>query len=100
MGRILVVDDEADIAGAYEMALNNAGFSTVKSFDGLDALSKIRNEDFDLIVTDLKMPRLSGVELIEGLRKKEEGVHKAPIIISSGFIDDYIYEKFRNKSKC
>ncbi len=99
VGRILIVDDEQELTELYEDTLQNAGFSTLASHNGMDALLKIHNEDFDLIITDIKMPRLSGVELINGLRKKEalgKSRNPAPIIISSGFIDDNIYDKFKS----
>lgn len=97
MGRILIVDDEKDIADANELILTKAGFKISRSSDGVDALSKIINEIFDLVITDIKMPRLSGIELIECLRKSElKSPNKCPIIISSGYTDDEIHEKFSN----
>jgi chemotaxis protein CheX len=95
VGRILIIDDNEKLAGAYETSLTAAGFKVLKSFNGWDALGKIRNEKFDLVVTDLRMPKMSGIDLIESLRKEElETQHKTPIIISSGFIDEMVYEKF------
>jgi CheY-specific phosphatase CheX/ActR/RegA family two-component response regulator len=97
MGRILLIDDDEGLLGAYEMILKKADFKVAKAFDGRDALLKIGNEQFDLIVTDIKMPKLSGLDLIEALQKRETaGIARCPIIISSGFIEESVYSKYSN----
>jgi two-component system alkaline phosphatase synthesis response regulator PhoP len=93
--RILLVEDEKELLEIYEIKLNQAGFKTVKSSDGADAIVKIRNEDFALIISDLQMPKISGLKLIEEVRKRRSLVSRqTPIIIISGNIDKTVVEKF------
>lgn len=64
MARILVVDDDALDRMILESLVNQAGHEPVFAEDGKDALDLFRNQDFDLVVTDLVMPRLNGLLLI------------------------------------
>lgn len=63
--RILVVDDERDICRALEFLLSREGYKVVTAYSGQDALKKIEAEDFDLVITDLKMEGISGMEVLE-----------------------------------
>ncbi|MBS1114728.1 MAG: acetoacetate metabolism regulatory protein AtoC [Nitrospirae bacterium] len=63
--RILVVDDERDICRALEFLLSREGYKVVTAYSGQDALKKIESEEFDLVITDLKMEGLSGMEVLE-----------------------------------
>jgi CheY-like chemotaxis protein len=65
---ILVVDDEPDIVHILTRLLRAAGYDVVAGHGGEDALCKLRWAHFDLVLTDLAMPRMSGVELIERIR--------------------------------
>ena len=64
--RILVVDDEAGIRDVIQDYLSDAGYDIVTARDGLEALEKMENQDFDLVITDLSMPNLDGFGLIRG----------------------------------
>ncbi|MDA8082679.1 MAG: sigma-54 dependent transcriptional regulator [Nitrospiraceae bacterium] len=63
--RILVVDDERDICRALEFLLTREGYKVVTTHNGEDALKKIEAEDFDLMITDLKMEGIDGMELLD-----------------------------------
>ncbi len=65
MERILVVDDEINIVESFNMVLNDKDFEIDTSYDGLDALKKIRQKDYDLIFLDIKMPKMDGIEVLE-----------------------------------
>lgn len=67
--RILTVDDSASVRMTTKIALTNAGYSVAEAVDGADGLSKAKSEPFDLVVTDLNMPNMNGLEMIEELRK-------------------------------
>ena len=56
--RILVVDDEKQVADVLVDYLSNLGYQTVAAYSGYDALSKFKDGDFQLIITDLKMPEM------------------------------------------
>ena len=66
---ILTVDDSASIRMTTRIALSNAGYAVTEAVDGLDGLNKAKAGTFDLIVTDLNMPNMNGLEMIQELRK-------------------------------
>ncbi len=63
--KILVVDDERDICRAIEFLLSREGYKVMTTFSGQDALKKIETEEFDLIITDLKMEGIDGMQVLE-----------------------------------
>ncbi len=65
MPTILVVDDEANIIEILEIALRDAGMDVLKSSSGRDALAILRKKDVDVVISDIRMPDLSGVELLQ-----------------------------------
>lgn len=66
--RILIVDDEADIALILKLQLEDAGYSTMRARDGLEALSCLEKEPFSLVLLDIKMPRMDGIQVLEKLQ--------------------------------
>jgi len=66
---ILTVDDSASIRMTTKIALSNAGYQVTEAVDGADGLAKAKGSSFDLIVTDLNMPNMNGLEMIETLRQ-------------------------------
>ncbi|POO55997.1 response regulator [Agrobacterium rosae] len=66
---ILTVDDSASIRMTTKIALTNAGYQVTEAVDGSDGLTKAKGGPFDLIVTDLNMPNMNGLEMIEALRQ-------------------------------
>jgi DNA-binding NtrC family response regulator len=63
--KILVVDDERDICRALEFLLSREGYKVAVTYSGQDALKKIESEDVDLVITDLKMEGLDGMQVLE-----------------------------------
>jgi CheY-like chemotaxis protein len=82
--RILLVDDNANGLKARKMVLEELGYGIVTATNGHDALERFEPRKFDLVVTDFKMPRMDGLELIVNLRQLEPEI---PIILISGFVD-------------
>lgn len=70
MDKILIVDDEADIALILKLQLEDAGYKTVRARDGIEALEHIAREDFTLILLDIKMPRMDGMQVLERVRQE------------------------------
>jgi two-component system chemotaxis response regulator CheY len=66
---ILTVDDSASIRLTTRIALSNAGYTVTEAVDGADGLAKAKAGRFDIIVTDLNMPNMNGLTMIEELRK-------------------------------
>jgi len=68
MARILVADDEPHARRVLELRLIGAGHDVTLASDGLEALETLREGAFDVLVTDICMPRMTGRELIDALR--------------------------------
>ena len=68
---ILFVDDSVSIRMLVKMILEDAGYNVMIGEDGLDALSYLDGQTIDLVVTDLHMPRMNGMELIKEIRKQQ-----------------------------
>lgn len=88
---ILVVDDDPDILDLLEDILTLEGFQTVKAGNGEEALELFAKTDIGLVVTDLKMPKIDGFQLVESLRVKDPHL---PIIVVSGYED--AIDRFRD----
>lgn len=76
--RILVVDDDEEVRELLSDALEPMGFEVVTVPDGAEALERWNAEHFDLLVTDLLVPRLDGIRLAEQIRAKDA---KAKILV-------------------
>ncbi|HYX20744.1 MAG TPA: response regulator transcription factor [Thermoanaerobaculia bacterium] len=70
MSRILVADDEAGIRKVVRDALEREGHEVTTAVDGREALERFEEEAFDLVVTDLAMPRVDGLELVKEVRRR------------------------------
>ncbi len=68
MAKILAVDDSASMRQMVSFTLKGAGHDVVEAVDGVDALAKAKGEKFDLVISDVNMPNMDGIELIKELR--------------------------------
>jgi two-component system response regulator AtoC len=80
--RILVVDDEEKMRRLLEMSLKNMGHEVVQAADGIEALARFDEAPFDLMMTDLNMPRMDGMQLLKNLRERGEEI---PVIVLTAF---------------
>lgn len=78
--KILIVDDESDIAETLSYMLQAKGFSPVIASDGADGLKKLSKESPDLVLLDVKMPIMDGYEVCSTIRKTNE-TKSIPIIM-------------------
>ena len=78
--KALVVDDSKTMCEMVSLTLKDKGFETVIAFDGEQAVTAVEKEQFDLIVTDINMPNMDGIELIRYLRN-EGGCKTIPILV-------------------
>jgi len=67
--KILVVDDEPVVTRSAERVLNNEGHAVESAHDGAEAMSRIEQNDYDLVLTDLRMPEMDGITLIRWIRQ-------------------------------
>ena len=106
MARILAVDDEAKIRTIIKEYAEFEGYEVAEAADGMEAVEMVKNEDFDIIVMDIMMPRLDGYSACKEIQK----IKKIPVIMLSargeeydklfGFeigIDDYMVKPFSPK---
>jgi CheY-like chemotaxis protein len=82
MAKILIAEDDAKSRDLLSQRLEGWGYQVVTACDGAEALERTEREDFDLILTDWMMPRLTGIELCETL-KGSEGTEHIPMIMLS-----------------
>lgn len=68
MAKILAVDDSKSMRQMVSMSLKSAGHDVVEAEDGVDGLNAAKSQQFDLVVTDINMPNMNGIELIKALR--------------------------------
>lgn len=87
MTRILVVDDEPDLRENLEIALEESGFEISSAGNGAEALQKIRTEKYDLIVCDIAMPKLTGLEVLDSVRSDHPDLAELPFILLSAYSD-------------
>jgi chemotaxis protein histidine kinase CheA/ActR/RegA family two-component response regulator len=81
--RILIVDDSSSVRNFVGSVLEREGFEILKSSDGITAIDKIENEEVDLVITDLEMPKMHGFELITKIRDQKK-FDNMPIVILTG----------------
>ena len=80
-GRLLIVDDEPSIRASLSWILTDIGYSVRAAEDGFSALAEIRKEIPDMILSDLKMPGMSGIEFLSVVRRRFPAI---PVIAMSG----------------
>lgn len=87
MGRVLVIDDDPGVRDAFTMALEDTRYEVVSSEDGQSGLEMARMYQPDLILLDLKMPGMSGVDTLRLLHQSCPGV---PVYIVTAFYGEFL----------
>ena len=82
--RILVVDDEEALRTVLSNELAGEGYEVENASDGDEAISKVQNKKFDLLLLDIKMPRVDGFEVLRFIKKAYPAVK---VIMLTGFAD-------------
>ena len=86
MSKILIIEDEAAIRRVLTKILSeeNESYSVEEAEDGIQVLEKIKNKDYDLVLCDIKMPKMDGVEVLEAVKKIKSEI---PFVMISGHGD-------------
>ncbi|GAB4344271.1 MAG: hypothetical protein Kow0099_23570 [Candidatus Abyssubacteria bacterium] len=79
---ILLVDDDLEFRKAMKRTFERSGYDITVAADGQEALDLLDTQDFDLIITDLRMPNVNGIQLMEEIRKRKINV---PVIFITAF---------------
>ncbi len=90
--KILIAEDEPLILQTLELKLKKEGYEVIGCVDGLDALQKIDSEQPDLIITDIMMPYMSGLEVVRKV-KQDPGLKNIPVIVLSTMGQENIVEE-------
>jgi DNA-binding NtrC family response regulator len=80
--RILVVDDDRELANGLVEHLSGLGYSAAAAYTGREGLSRFENGDFQLVITDLKMPDMDGMELLEAVKYWDR---RAVVMVITGY---------------
>jgi YesN/AraC family two-component response regulator len=92
--RILIVDDSFAIVNSLSAILKISGYEVDSAFNGSEALRKIHSSDYDLVICDIEMPGITGLDFLGRVRKDYD--HDLDVILMTGFLDhDYFIEAIR-----
>ena len=69
MAKIMIVDDSVSIRKSVSFVLSQEGYEVIEAEDGIDGLKKVETNDFQLIITDINMPNMNGIDFIKSVRK-------------------------------
>lgn len=84
--KILAIDDENDVLLIIKTALTGEGYDIITASNGFDGLALAEDEEPDLILLDMRMPEMSGMEVLEQLRGHEK-TREIPVIVLTGISD-------------
>src|SRR5919197_473990 len=91
--RILIVDDEADIALILKLQLEDAGYQTDRARDGVEALECLARQKYALMLLDIKMPRMDGLQVLERAQSDYQDV--AVVMMTAHGSDDIAVEAMK-----
>jgi len=83
MATILTVDDSASMRQMVNFTLKGAGYNVIEAVDGVDALSKAKGSNPDAVLTDVNMPNMDGITLIQELRKLPSYRHTPMLMLTT-----------------
>jgi len=88
--KILLIDDEELVIKSVGKLLNKEGYEVINCESGEEAIERIKNENVDLIVCDVRMPKLSGIETLKNIREfiKTNNRKAVPEILITGYADE------------
>ena len=89
MGEVLVVDDQKDIADLYKIMIDTVGHNCIVTGSGKEALEHIKKILFDLILLDIAMPEMDGIELIKKIKNEQNASDAKIIFITASIPHDH-----------
>jgi CheY-like chemotaxis protein len=83
--KILVVDDDPVVAKSFDRVLSGKGYAVINARDGEEALRKLKDEQYDVVFTDIRMPGMSGIDVARQVKAKQPWL---PVVIVTGYGTD------------
>ena len=80
--KILVVDDQQQVANTVVEIMSRAGYSATAAYGGMEAVKRFQEGDYQLVITDLKMPEVNGMDLLKTIKGIDA---KVPVIVVTGY---------------
>ena len=93
MKKILLAEDDKNLSRSIDILLTLDGFQVISVYNGEEALNKLLRQRYDLLITDIVMPTIDGVELISKIRFLHS---ELPILVVSGKLNDQLIEQLKN----
>lgn len=83
--KILIVDDNPNMSSLLVEMLEVFQYNATRASDGHDALQKLNEDDIAMVITDMRMPKMTGLELLKAIKEKRP---KLPVVVISGYSVD------------
>jgi CheY-like chemotaxis protein len=83
--KILIVDDNPNMSSLLSEMLEVFDYESIRANDGMEAIDKIEQGDFNLVITDMRMPKMSGLDLLQKIKEKKPDL---PVVVISGYALD------------
>lgn len=80
--KIFVIEDDADVLSIIVKHLEHEGYEVITAVDGMEGLKKLETETYDLVITDIVMPYVSGVGVVSAIKEKKPHI---PVIAITGY---------------
>jgi len=93
MRKILIAEDDYYIRDVYKEIFELSGYEVTVAVDGADALNKIKSQPFDMILLDVMMPQLSGIDVLRALRGMNSPVKSTPVYMITNLGQDQVIEE-------
>lgn len=92
MKKILIVDDSETVRNQVGRALLDAGFEVVGAGDGMEGLQQAQRDQFSLVLLDINMPRMGGLELLDRL-KQQDGTKHVPVLVLTTEVQESMIDR-------
>lgn len=90
-----MIDDDKLVTGSLKLFLKSQGYNVSVANSGGEAIKKVKEADFNLIISDVRMPGMDGIETIKNIRNYLKGANKNPVpeILITGYADNEKYKE-------
>jgi CheY-like chemotaxis protein len=93
MRKILIAEDDFFIRDVYSKTFSLAGYEVAVAVDGLDAVNQVKSQQFDIILLDIMMPQMSGIQVLRSIRALETPAKNTPVFMITNLGQQNIIEE-------